>query len=131
MLKNFLTKNDSNASPPELYLNTVFPKYIISSNNVNYDYIPNIKLTNKSDFNTINQTETAERTDYYTNATGDNIVSSTPNRNSSSSGKDLFLPYLQNYNVGKIRESENNKENLNKLTRLNNNLHLNIEKINK
>lgn len=82
--------------------------------------------------NTINQTETAEKTDYNTINTNDNLINNNNynNKNSSISVNQLFLPYLQNYNVGIIRSSDNNRENLNKLTKItNNSINVNIGKI--
>lgn len=82
--------------------------------------------------NTINQTEIAEKTDYYnTNNTCDNNANGNQNRNSNSTVNELFLPYLQNYNIGLIRGSENNRESLNKITRMNNNININTGKVNK
>ena len=79
--------------------------------------------------NTINQTETAVKTDYNTYNTSDNLLNSNNNTNSSANVNKLFLPYLQNYNVGIIRGSESNGDNLNKVIRMNNSINLNIGNI--
>jgi hypothetical protein len=123
--QHYLTNNDTHSSHPELYLDTIFPKKTISLNNLNNDY-NNLKLINKSVLNTINHSESADKTDYYnTNATYDNNIGINNNQKSNSFGSELFLPYLQNYNVGVIRGSEHNRESLNKISRSNNNISIN------